>query len=91
MTAAPATREPLPSLKELYRIYSSIAAKPGMPAPLAEFKLSQPEAEKIFSAFDEDYHISRFFHFQNVQGHEYSINGEIATHVAIDPEIKTVL
>lgn len=91
MTAAPATRDYLPSLKELYGIYSSIAAKPGMAAPLSEFKLSGPETEKVFSAFDEDYHISRFFHFQNVQGHEYSINGEIATHVVIDPDIQTVL
>ena len=79
------------SLKELYRMYSSIAAKPGMPVPLSEFRLSRAETEKLFSAFDEDYHISRFFHFQNEQGNKYSVNGEIVTHVVIDPEIRLVL
>lgn len=91
MTAEAASRAPMLSLKELYRIYTSIAAKPGMPVPLSEFKLSQTETESLFSAFDEDYHISRFFHFQNEHGDKYSINGEIATHVVIDPEIRLVL
>ena len=59
--------------------------------PLPAFKLPVEEAEKLFSIFDEDYHISRFFHFSETNGDKYSINGEIATHVAIDPEIASIL
>lgn len=91
MAAEGASRATMLSLKELYRMYSSIAAKPGMPVPLSEFRLSHAETERLFSAFDEDYHISRFFHFQNEQGNKYSVNGEIVTHVVIDPEIRLVL
>ena len=79
------------SLQELYRVYTTIAAKPGEPVPLSAFKLPVAEAEKLFSIFDEDYHISRFFHFSETNGDKYSINGEIATHVAIDPEIASIL
>jgi len=91
MAAEAASRAPMLSLQELYRLYTSIAAKPGMPVPLSEFKLSHADTERLFSTFDEDYHISRFFHFQNLQGNKYSISGEIATHVVIDPEIRLVL
>lgn len=79
------------SLKELYRIYTTIAAKPGEPVPLSAFKLSAQEVEKTFSAFDEDYHISRFFHFSDDGGEQYVIDGETVTHVAIDPGIGQVL
>ena len=70
---------------------TSIAAKPGTPVPLSAFQLSQPETERLFSIFDEDYHISRYFHFRNEHGHKYSINGEEATHVVIDPAIRLAL
>ena len=79
------------SLQELYRVYATIAAKPGEPIPLAAFKLSLEETEKLFSAFDEDYHISRFFHFSESDGQKYLIDGESVTHVAIDSEISTIL
>ena len=79
------------SLEELYRVYTTIAAKPGEPVPLSAFKPSVGEIEKVFSIFDEDYHISRFFHFSDTAGDRYSINGETATHVAIDPEIAEIL
>jgi hypothetical protein len=91
MTAEAVSRAPMMSLQDLYRLYTSIAAKPGTPVPLSAFKLSQPETEKLFSIFDEDYHISRYFHFQNEHGHKYSINGEEATHVVIDPDIRLAL
>lgn len=74
------------NLRELYRVYTAIAAKPGEPAPLAAFQLG-PETEKVFSVFDEDYHISRFFHFEDKGGEAFLINGERATHVAIDPAV----
>jgi hypothetical protein len=91
MTAESARRAPMMSLQELYRVYSTIAAKPGEPVPLSAFKLSADETEKLFAIFDEDYHISRFFHFSEVGGEKFSINGEAATHVAIDPEIASIL
>ena len=91
MSTESARRAPMMSLPELYRVYTTIAAKPGEPVPLSAFKLPVEEAEKLFSIFDEDYHISRFFHFSEANGDKYSINGEIATHVAIDPEIASIL
>jgi len=91
MTAQAASPVPMLSLPELYRQYTCLAARPGEPVPLSAFKLSRTETEKLFSIFDEDYHISRFFHFHNEHGDKYSINGETATHVVIDPEIRLVL
>jgi hypothetical protein len=91
MTGESARRAPMMSLKELYRVYSTIAAKPGEPVPLRSFDFPAQETEKLFSVFDEDYHISRFFHFSDSGGDKFSINGEIATHVAIDPEISSIL
>ncbi len=79
------------SLQELYRKYTAIAAKPGEPIPLTAFQWSPEETERTFSAFDEDYHISRFFHFSNSGGQKYEIDGETVTHVAIDPEISSIL
>ena len=79
------------SLQEIYRIYAAAAAKPGEPVSLSAFQLSVPETEKLFSAFDEDYHISRFFHFSESDGQKYLIDGEAATHIAIDPEISSIL
>jgi len=91
MSAEAARPVPMMSLKELYRLYTSLAAKPGTPVPLSAFNLGRVETEKIFSIFDEDYNISRFFHFHHAHGDEYSINGEKATHVVIDPDIRLIL
>ena len=91
MTAESARRAPMMSLAELYRVYTTIAAKPGEPVPIAAFKLSVQETEKLFSMFDQDYHISRFFHFSELDGEKFSIDGESVTHVAIDPEISSIL
>jgi hypothetical protein len=91
MTAESVRHAPMLSLQELYRVYTAIAVKPGEPVLLSAFKFSKEETEKLFSIFDEDYHISRFFHFTEAGGEKYSINGENATHVAIDPEITSIL
>jgi hypothetical protein len=90
MAGETARRAPMMSLQELYRVYATIAVKPGEPVPLSAFKLSKEDTEKLFSIFDEDYHISRFFHFSDVSAEKYSINGERATHVAIDAEISSI-
>ena len=91
MTAQSVRRAPMMSLKELYRVYIAIAAKPGEAVPLAAFQLSVEETEKLFSILDEDYHISRFFHFSDAAGAKFTIDGESVTHVAIDPEISSIL
>jgi hypothetical protein len=91
MAGETARRATMMSLQELYRVYTTIAAKPGEPVPLAAFKLSKEETERLFSVFDEDYHIGRFFHFSEAGGEKYFVDGESVTHVAIDPEVSSIL
>jgi hypothetical protein len=78
-------------LSELVDRYLSIALKFGVPVALSSLGLSHPETERLFSSYDEDYHISRFFHFSQDAGAPFSINGFPATHVAIDAEIQSIL
>lgn len=91
MSAEAARRAPLMSLSELVRIYRSHAGDFGQPVGLSAFALSLAETERLFSAYEEDYHIGRFFHFSESGGQKFSINGFYATHVSIDPEIETIL
>jgi len=91
MSTESARRAPMISLQELYRIYQAIAAKPGEAVALSAFELSHSEIEKVFSIFDEDYHISRFFHFSESDGEKYVVDGEMVTHVAIDPAFSSIL
>ena len=84
-------RAPLMSLSELVRVYRLHAAAFGRPVALSAFSVSPAETERLFSAYDEDYHISRFFHFTEAGGEKFSINGFSATHVSIDAEIETIL
>jgi hypothetical protein len=84
-------RAPMMPLRELVDRYLSVATKFGVPVTLSTFALSHAETEQLFSGYDEDYHISRFFHFSQDQGAPYSINGFPATHVAIDAEIESIL
>ena len=79
---------PLPELVAKYR---TLAEKFGQPVPLSAFALAPPETERLFSGYDEDYHISRFFHFTEATGQKFSINGFPATHVALDSEIESIL
>ena len=78
-------------LREVVDKYKSLAAEFGEPVELARFGLDASEAENVFSVFDEDYHISRFFHFSNAGGEPYSINGFPYTHVMIDTAIQEIL
>ena len=79
------------SLRELVEKYLAIAGGYGRPAALADFGLDRAQTEKVFAAFDEDYHISRYFHFSRITGDAYTINGFDQTHVSIDAEIQNVL
>jgi len=79
------------ALRELVDRYLSAADRFGVPVALSSFALSAAETERVFSSYDEDYHISRFFHFSQDAGERFSINGFPATHVAIDAEIESIL
>jgi hypothetical protein len=60
--AASRTRMQLSDIVEKYR---KLEWDLGKPVELSRFGLTREETERIFSIFDEDYHISRFFHFTN--------------------------
>lgn len=78
-------------LRELVDRYRSLAGGFGKPVALSAFALSQAETERLFSGYEEDYHIGRFFHFTESDGTRFSINGFPATHVSLDSEIQTIL
>jgi hypothetical protein len=79
------------TLREMVEKYLAVAGGFGFLAALADFGLDRGEVERIFGAFDEDYHISRYFHFSQVNGPAYTINGFDQTHISIDSEIESVL
>ena len=91
MSAEAARRAPLMSLRELVALYLSLAVEFGKPVALSVFQLAPAETERLFSGYDEDYHISRFFHFSESSGMRFSINGFPATHVFLDAEIESIL
>jgi hypothetical protein len=78
------------NLKELIEKYLA-AGGYGKAVALGSLGYSRAEIERIFSALDEDYHISRFFHLTNESGESYEINGFPQTHVSIDSEIQEIL
>jgi hypothetical protein len=91
MSSEGTRRAPMMPLRELVDRYLSVAGRFGIPAALSSFALSHSETERLFSSYDEDYHISRFFHFSQDAGAPFSINGFPATHVGIDAEIESIL
>lgn len=91
MSTEATRRAPMMSLRDLVFLYLSLAGGYGKPVPLSAFQLSAAETERLFSSFDEDYHISRFFHFSDSVGTRFSINGIPATHVFLDAGVETIL
>lgn len=79
------------NLREIVERYSALAGNFGDPVALSAFGLSAQETERLFASFDEDYHISRFLHFSAADGQRYEISGEAVTHVAMDPDIHSLL
>jgi hypothetical protein len=79
------------SLSELVRFYLSRVGSFGEAVPLSVFPLAPADIERLFSGLDEDYHISRFFHFSQSAGTRYSINGVPATHLSIDVGVQSIL
>ena len=84
-------RAPIMPLRQLVEQYLRLARVFGTPVALRSFGLPLPEIEKVFSSYNEDYHISRFFHFSKQDGSVYSIDNEPVTHIAIDSEINSIL
>lgn len=81
-------------LRELVERYRALAGQFGKPVALSAFALSATETERLFSSYDEDYHISRFFHFSDAADEnavKFSVNGVSVTHFALDAEIQTIL
>jgi hypothetical protein len=91
MSAEATPRSPMMPLRELVDRYRALAGTFGEPVALASFQLTLAETERLFSGYDEDYHISRFLHFSKKNGDKFTIDGIPATHVSIDAEIETIL
>jgi hypothetical protein len=91
MSSEASRRAPMMPLRQLVDRYLSQAGEFGKPVALSAFQLSSVETERLFCSFDEDYHISRFFHFSEAGGPKFSINGIPVTHVSLDAEIETIL
>jgi hypothetical protein len=79
------------SLREVVERYNALAPSPGEPVALSAFHLPADETSRLFTTLDEDYHISRYLHFSCGTGERYTIDGEEATHVSIDPAISSLL
>jgi hypothetical protein len=79
------------TLREVVEKYLAAAGSYGKPVALASLGLSRGETERVLGLYDEDYHISRFFHFQCAAGANYQINGFPQTHVSIDADIQSIL
>jgi hypothetical protein len=79
------------TLRQLVDRYCALSPEFGRAIPLSAFQLSRDETGRTFSGFDEDYHISRFLEFSELDGEKYSINGISATHVTMDADIETLL
>jgi hypothetical protein len=78
-------------LREVVEKYLGAAGGYGREVPISALGFSREEVEEVFSAFDEDYHIGRFFRFRQGTGETYTIDGFPQTHVAIDADIQGIL
>jgi len=83
-------------LKDIIARYKQITGGEfGRAVGMQEFGLAFEEAERVFSQYDEDYHISRYFHFSDQRSAAreaaFSINGFPHTHVTLDPEVEEIL
>lgn len=91
MSVVAAHRAPIMPLRQLVERYLALAGTFGTPVALSSFGLTTAETENLFSGYDEDYHISRFFQFSNSGGASYNIDNQPATHISIDAEIRSIL
>ncbi len=86
-------------LRPLVDQYLKLAGEFGRPVALERFGLSREETERHFSAWDEDYLISRFLRLSREAGAaaggagatEFNINGFPYTHVAFEDGVLKIL
>ncbi len=88
-------------LGEAVKVYRKVAGGYGRPMALAAFGQSRDETVKIFSAWDEDYQISRFMELTLVPSgsvpqesdstQSYRVNGFECSHVSFHPDIERML
>ncbi len=79
-------------LRPLVEHYLKLAGEFGRPVALERFGLSREETERHFSAWDEDYLISRFLRLSREAGAtEFNINGFPYTHVAFEDGVLKIL
>ena len=88
-------------LGEAVKVYRKVAGGYGRPMALAAFGLSTDETVKIFSAWDEDYQISRFMELtlepsgsvpqESDSSQPYRVNGFDCSHVSFHPDIERIL
>jgi hypothetical protein len=79
------------TLREMVERYLALSGGFGRPLALSEFPLNEEQVVRLFSSFDEDYHISRFFHFSKSNARNYLIGGENVSNVSIDQAIEEIL
>jgi hypothetical protein len=79
------------TLGDLIKKYVTAAGGYGKSVAISSLGLSRAETEQAFDILDEDYHISRYFHFRNDAGETFEINGFPQTHVSVDSEIQSIL
>jgi hypothetical protein len=91
MSVEATRRAPIMPLRQLVDHYLALAGTFDTPVALSSFGLTASEIENLFSSYNEDYHISRFFQFFNSNGTSYNIDNEPATHIAIAAEINSIL
>ena len=82
-------------LPEVVKKYLVAAGGYGKFVSIASMGIPREETEGVFDFLDEDYQISRFFHFRNAAAAAGAaavvINGFQQTHISIDPEIQAIL
>jgi hypothetical protein len=78
-------------LREVVDKYLAVAGSYGKLVPISSLGLSHEEAETAFDVLDEDYHISRFFHFHRGVGEKFNINGFRHTDISIDEGVREIL
>lgn len=81
--------------------YLELAGGFDRPLPLSCFGLSHADTERTFSAWDEDYQISRYLLFSRapdeapetvpVDWRVFAINGHESTHVSFRADIRRLL
>jgi hypothetical protein len=88
-------------LAEFVKKYTELTGDFGRAVHLSGFGLSKAQTEKVISAFDDDYQISRYMVLSREPDEElssypagarvYSINGFEVSHVALAPGIRKVV